>query len=318
MKLTKHIVVTLIFTLLFIGCKSYKEELIIGISPWPGYEPLVLAMEQGFYAEAGVKIVRYPTPTESFRALRDGVVDVAAFTVDEALHYAEVYDKPKIILILDVSNGGDALVVRPDIKTLDALKGKRIGVEPSALGDYLLSRSMDFTQGIQRKDIKIVPIEVGMHLQAYKERKVDALMTYNPSKNQLIDAGAHVLFDSSQIPYEVVDVLVTNNKVMKEKKDQLIVLKKGWFQALSYIQAHRKEAMEKMGRYEHMDANEFDAAFSELLIPSMEENIEMLNDKNSHLYKAVNKLSKLMFDKGTLSSQVKTDALFDPTILMAH
>jgi len=306
--------ILVVFSLL--GCESKKEELTIGMSPWPGYEPLVLALEMGYYNDTKVKIVRYPTPTESFKALRDGVVEVAAFTVDEVLNYSEVNTKPKIFLILDVSNGGDALIAKPDIKTLNDLKGKRIGAEPSALGDYLMSRVFDFADGVTREDVIVKPIEISSQPLAYKNNEVDALITYNPAKSIMMKDGAHVLFDSSKIPYEIVDVMIAHEQTIHNKKEALIDLKNGWFKALAYISKNKNKAMKQMAGYEHLSTVEFQESFNELLIPSLKENIEMLNKSNLKLHKSISRLSTLMYKKGTLSSKIQIDNLFTSDIVL--
>ena len=222
--------------LFFSACDNRSHPLLkVGISPWPGYEPLALAAEKNFYDNAHIRIVRFATPTESYRALRDGIIDVAAFTADEVFHYAEVRDSPRIFLILDISNGADAIVGKKNIKTLNDLKGKRLGVEGSALGDYVINRSLDFTQGLKLSEITLKHVEINEQERAFKNDEIDAAVTYEPSKSLLINAGAHVLFDSSKIPYEIVDVLVTNHSTMVERSDELIVLAKGWFKTLEYI-----------------------------------------------------------------------------------
>ena len=121
-----QIILTLFLAFFISGCSTQKKSKItIAISPWPGYEPLVLGLEKGFYDDLNLHIIRFATPTESFRALRDGVVDIAAFTADEVLHYANMKNKPVMFLILDISNGGDAIIARENIKSLNDLKGKK-------------------------------------------------------------------------------------------------------------------------------------------------------------------------------------------------
>ena len=88
----KNLCISILTVLALSSCedKSTHNVLKVGISPWPGYEPLVLAAKYGFYGKHRIRIIRFGTPTESYRALRDGIVDVAAFTADEVFHYAEV------------------------------------------------------------------------------------------------------------------------------------------------------------------------------------------------------------------------------------
>ena len=298
------------------GCGDKKNEIIkIGISPWPGYEPLVLAVKKDFYKNIDVRIVRYATPSESFRALRDGIIDVAAFTADEVLHYAEVRDKPQMFLVLDISNGGDAIVARPDIKSIKDLKGKRVYVESSALGNYLIKRSMDFAVNITIDDVDVSTVELAKHMQDYKAGKVDALVTYEPFLTQLLDAGAHVLFDSTQIPQEIVDVMVTNNATISEKSEALKELVDGWYRSIEYINANKKIAMAEMADFENISAKEFEASFDKLIIPSREETVKMLETDNGVFKNALERLSQQMLEKGSLQTEINTGLLLDPNII---
>lgn len=301
--------------ILFWGCSGdRKPALRVGISPWPGYEPLALAAQKGFFQKANIRIIRFSTPTESYRALRDGIIDVAAFTADEVFHYAQVRDKPRIFLILDVSNGGDALVARPHITSLEGLKGRRIGVEGSALGDYILHRAFDFATGVDIRDLQVVTVEIGSQLASYQSGEVDAVVTYEPSKSMLINAGAKVLFDSSKIPNEVVDVLVTSEQVIKDKKRALHALTEGWFKALEYIKVSRTDAMQIMAANEFLSVEAFSKAFDDLVIPSKAENRKML-ELNGLLLKPMRRLARLMYEKGSVAKQINVVPLLDDRIL---
>ena len=310
------IVISIVMIFVITGCDRGKKEILkIGISPWPGYEPIVLASEKGFYENIDVRIVRYATPSESFRALRDGIIDVAAFTADEVLHYAEVRDKPNMFLVLDISNGADAIVARPEIKSIEELKGKHVYVESSALGNYLIKRAMDFADNISIKDVEVSTVELGKHVEDYRNKKVDALVTYEPFLTQLLDEGAHVIFNSTQIPREIVDVMVTNNDTLLNKEDALKELINGWYRSIDYINSNYKAAMAEMALYEYISPQDFEASFAKLIIPSRSETIEMLETDDGSFKTALHRLSEQMFEKGSLKTEVDTAPLLDPKLL---
>ena len=64
------------------------------------------------------------------------------------------------------------------------------------------------------KDIKIVFLGVSEHERAFKNGKVDAVVTFGSARTKLLAAGAKQLFDSSQIPGEIVDVLIVSEDVI--------------------------------------------------------------------------------------------------------
>jgi len=306
-----------IFIILFSACEKPENESVlkVGISPWPGYEPFVLASKKGFYkGNTHIRIIRFSTPSESFRALRDGLIDVAAFTADEVFHYAEVRSAPRIFMVVDVSNGADAIIAKKSIKNLEELKGKTLGAEGSALGYYLISRSLDFAKNIKLSDIKLKTIPINDQVKAFKNGLIDAAVTYEPSKSLLLSQGAHVLFDSSQIPNEVVDVLVTNDETIKTKSNSLKILMDGWFKALDYINKNNTIAMKELANAEGTSVENFTKSFSEIKIASKEDNINMLKKKGS-LVKPMKRLSKLMYEKDSLKNDIDVEPLLDHRIL---
>ena len=315
MKLLPFIVL-LSTSLIFLACDdSAKGRLLkVGISPWPGYEPLALAAQKNFFGSSKIRIIRFATPTESYRALRDGIIDVAAFTADEVFHYAEVRDKPRIFLVLDILNGADAIVARKDIKSLDDLKGKRLGVEGSALGDYVMHRALDFTKNLRVSDLKIKTFEINEQERAFLANEIDAAITYEPTKSLLLNAGAHILFDSSQIPNEIVDVLVTNDKTIEKRSVDLTNLSEGWFKALEYIKKHPKLAMKMMSKQESTTAFEFEKGFNDLIIPTRSKNKEMLL-ANSLMHQALQRLAHLMYQNESLKKEIEVKPLLDNRII---
>jgi len=315
---TFKLLLLVILTIFFSACEQNPSQVLkVGISPWPGYEPLALAAKKGFYGDTPVRVIRFSTPTESYRALRDGIIDVAAFTADEVFHYAEVRDKPRIFLILDISNGADAIVARKEIKTLDDLKGKRLGVEGSALGDYVINRALDFSKdNLHISDMTITPVEINEQHKVFLAGDIDAAVTYEPSKSLLLNAGAHVLFDSAQIPYEIVDVLVTNEHTIQTRQKELEGLSEGWFRSLSYINANYKDAMDTMSQSETTTVQEFQKGYEDLLIPTKEDNLKML-DKNGTLAAPMQRLSMLMLEKGSLEKVINIEPLLESRIIRA-
>lgn len=301
---------------LLTSCANHKEIIKVAISPWPGYEPLVLGVEKEFYEDIDVRIIRYATPSESFRALRDGIVDVACFTADEVLHYAEVRDTPKMFLVLDISNGGDAIVARPEIKSISDLKGKKVYIEHSALGNYVIKRSMDFATDININDIQLSTVELGKHLEDYNRGKVDALVTYEPFLTELLNSGAHTLFDSSQIPQEIVDVMVTNNETLIKKQKSLQKLVDGWYKTLEYIKVNQKESIEKMSAYENISIEAFLQSYKKLIIPSRMQTIEMFKTEDGSFFNALARLSELMLENGSLNKKINTKLLVEPYLVL--
>jgi NitT/TauT family transport system substrate-binding protein len=82
-------------------------------------------------------------------------------------------------LIMDISNGADAIVAKPAIANLQSLKGRRVGFDRSMLATFVLSRGLEQV-GLSLKDVKIVPVELSDQEEAFKQGRVDAIVTFEP------------------------------------------------------------------------------------------------------------------------------------------
>jgi NitT/TauT family transport system substrate-binding protein len=217
----------------------------VAITPWIGYQPLVLAEELRLFPQDTIRLVEFRSNTESLRALRNGDVEAAALTLDEVLLLSAEGHDTAVILVLDCSSGADALVARPEIGSLSDLIGRRVGVESSANGAYVLNRALQLA-GLDPEDVKIVHLRAGDQVETYRAGLVDALVTYEPLRTQLAALGAVTLFDSREIPCEVVDVLATRREVLGERKAQVERLLRGWFAAVDHLASSPDEAATRL------------------------------------------------------------------------
>lgn len=292
------IFLTLVF---FTGCESTPARPIkVGSCAWPGYEPLFLAAQLKMY-DKPIKLLRFSSPAKAYRAFKSGAIDVVALTTDELLKYADYSSVPKIFLILDISNGADALVSIPDIKTIEELKGKTVALESSVLSQYILSRVLQ-KANLTSKDINIKNIEIIEQPKAYKDKEADAFVTYEPSKGSLIQQGGHVLFDSSMLPNEIVDALAANEKTWKNSQEAIQSLKRGWYKALDYIKEHPQKAYKIMGELEGITADEFEQSLIGLNLGERDLNKQLITEKK--LVEPLKKLQRVLLEKKIIHKEL--------------
>ncbi|MDX8388038.1 MAG: ABC transporter substrate-binding protein, partial [Ghiorsea sp.] len=211
-----RVLVSIIGLLFLSGCFSEPPTpLKVGVNKWVGYEPLFLARSLGAYDE-GIKLVELPNSSESISMLHNKLIDAAALTLDEVLSIINRGTPMTIILPFDYSLGADALVANKSIQDLPALKGKRLGVEASAVGAIMALSALN-QAGLEKSDVIIVNLGVDQHFSQYQLGNIDAVITFEPVKSQLLKLGGHTLFDSSQVPGLIVDVLAVRTEVLKSK-----------------------------------------------------------------------------------------------------
>jgi len=227
-------------TLLAAGAAAdHRPPLRFGSNLWIGYEPFYLARQQGLYAahEAhALRLIQLSSASDVLHAFRSDRLEVAAITLDEALRLANEGTPFKAVLLIDISNGADALLGGPGLSRLAELNGKRIGVEDGATGAILLHHALN-KAGLKPDQLRIVPLKFDRHQQALQEGQVDALVTFDPVRSQLLASGAHLLFDSSEAASSIVDLLIVRPEVLKsaEQRAALTVLIRGYFSMLAQL-----------------------------------------------------------------------------------
>jgi NitT/TauT family transport system substrate-binding protein len=98
------------------------------------------------------------------------------------------------------------------MRTMRDLKGRSVAVESSALGAFVLSRALAIN-GMQASDVNVVHLESNEQPARFESGQVDGAVTFDPYRGQLPARGATTLFDSTQIPGEIVDLLAVRASV---------------------------------------------------------------------------------------------------------
>jgi len=299
------------FALLAAGCeKTPPEPFRVGTNTWPGYEPLYLAQDLGYYRDTGIEVIRYPSASEVIRAFRSGFIDAAALTMDEVLLLNEHMNRPSVVLVMDFSSGGDAIIAKKGYESMKALEGKRIGTESSALGAFFLSRALSLSN-MSIEDVKVVPLEIDEHEVAFKSGIVDAVVTFEPVRSNLLKSGARVVFDSSNIPGEIVDVLIVKEDVAENRGNSMELLLSGWFRSVDYIKKNPAASARILAEKEGVTEAQFLESLEGLHIPGRDENIALLSGRDESLKKGVALLSLNMAKSGLLDKAVDATTLID-------
>jgi NitT/TauT family transport system substrate-binding protein len=302
--------------LIIVGSCSQKslEPLRIATNLWPGYEPLHLARDLGYYGDTPIQIVEYASNTERVRAFRNGDVEITSASLNTVLEIAETNPDTRIFLIVDVSYGADAIVAKPEIKNLQSLKGRKVGLESSTLGLFILTRGLEEV-GLSLQDVKTVPIEIPQQEEAFRENRVDAVVTYGPARSNLLATGAKSLFDTSQIPGEIVDTLIGSADLLNTHAPQLNVLVNAWFHALNYMNKNREDASSRMAQRQGIPTEEFKKSLNGVRFLNFLENQQLLAKTDPSFINGAKRLANFMANNKLLKQKLDPTPLLDDKLV---
>ncbi|MBI3902694.1 MAG: ABC transporter substrate-binding protein [Nitrosomonadales bacterium] len=308
------IVVALLSALLASCDKGAKQQLVFGANIWPGYEPVYLARDLGYLPADSVHLAEFGNASEVSQAFRNGLLQVAALTLDEALRLHRDIPDLKIILLFDASNGADAILGQPGITSLQQLQGHRVGVERTALGAYFLNLALQ-SAGMQAQQLNIVPLPVNEQEAAFRLRSVDAVVSFEPVKTRLLALGATHLYDSSQVPGKILDVLVTRDEYIGQYHKELGQLLQGWSRALAAMQTDRGKAIQAMAQREHIEPAQFEQALKGIVLYDMAHNRELLTGDAPQVASSIDAVQRFMLNSGSLQIGADAAALVDASLL---
>jgi len=199
---------------------------------------------------------------------------------------------------------------------LAQLKNKRIGVENTAVGAIMLDGLMT-TANLKSTDFTLVPLTADEHIEAYSSGKVDAIVTFTPHISHLLAQDAKTIFDSSQIPDRIVDVLVTPKSVLEDRRDSLKTLLSAYFVALDYLQQHPDNAAQLIAPRLATSPEAVQKHYQGLQLPDLMENHRLLAQRKPELHNTAEGLAQLMLRQHLLSRPVDTSQFIDGSLLPA-
>lgn len=281
------------------GCAPAPQTpLVVGTVPWVGTEPFFLARELGLYP-GPVHLVEYLSSEQQLRAFQNGVVDAANVTLDEVLNLDRLGQRVQVVLVLDASNGADCVMARPEVSSLAELRGRKVASEDVTLPTYMLARALERV-GLQLQDVQREPRPLEELDSALRKGEVDAVVAFEPYCHQLEAEGARKIFDSSQIPGEIIDVLAVRKSALEDHPAKVDALIRGWLAALQVLQERPEEAAGRMGPRVGLGERPFLDALKGVRHLSLEEQRLQLMGERPHLQDTIERMGAIMVEERVL------------------
>jgi NitT/TauT family transport system substrate-binding protein len=129
----------------------------------------------------------------------------------------------KYVMMLNRSQGADAMVVTKNIRTVADLKGKKIAVAEGTASHTLLLNILE-TNGISQHDVTLVKVDNGgAAADTFKAGQVDACVTWAPDDQACVDAipGSRVLVSTKHAKDLVTDGLVGKAEWLDKNHDNV-------------------------------------------------------------------------------------------------
>ncbi|MFH1077122.1 MAG: hypothetical protein V1753_09895 [Pseudomonadota bacterium] len=135
--------------------------------------------------------------------------------------------KSVAILPTSTSFGADACIVSGDIADIKQLKGKKVYGLAKTVSEYCFTRNLELL-GENEKDYVFTNMDPAAAATAMqqKRKEFDAIVVWNPFVLETLNKrkDARVLFDSTKIPGEIIDMVVLGQEALDAPKGKAFAM----------------------------------------------------------------------------------------------
>ena len=234
----------------------------VGVVNWIGYGPMYVADANGYYRNRGfnVRLVNFSDNSLMVGALQGGELEASSLTYDQVLVAATKGMNVKVVMPLDYSTGGDAILATAAVKSIADLKGRKVAFQPSSPSDFLLGYALKIA-GLTQRDVKTVPVTPDGVPAMMASGVVDAGVTYEPSvsmiRNMQNGHRFHVLLSSREARGMVTDVLAVRASTIEKNPKFVDALIRGTMEGLEFMRRDPGKAISIIAK--RLEISEADA-----------------------------------------------------------
>jgi NitT/TauT family transport system substrate-binding protein len=307
------------WTLLAIGFApaeaAAKKEFKVCWSIYVGWMPWGYLSDSGIMKKwadkYGIKvdITQINDYVESINQYTAGAYDGCTMTNMDALSIPAAGGVDSTALIVgDYSNGNDGIVLKGGKDKLADIKGQKVNLVELSVSHYLLARALDSVK-LAEKDLTVVNTSDADMVAAYGTPEVTAVVTWNPMLSEVVgQPKSKEVFNSSQIPGEIIDMMVVNTETLKDNPDFGKALVGAWFEIMGMMEKGDAASKESMAKASGTDVAGFDAQLkTTMLFTKPAEAVAFTKD--AKLLKTQEFVAKFLFEHDIFKGAKKWDAV---------
>ena len=283
-----------------------KTEFRVAWSIYVGWMPWGYLEESGImdkWAEKygiDIEIVQINDYVESINQYTAGAFDGVSATNMDTLSIPSGGGVDTTALIVgDFSNGNDAVIIKGDGELAD-LAGKPVNLVELSVSHYLLARALD-SVGLRESELDaVINTSDADMIAAFATDDVEAVVTWNPLVSTILeDPNAKKLFDSSDIPGEIIDLMVVNTETLEANPNFGKAMVGAWYEVMDLMAAGDEAVLTAMAEASGTDLEGYKAQLA---------STEMFYDpadavaftESAELPSTMVSVAEFLFDKGIL------------------
>jgi NitT/TauT family transport system substrate-binding protein len=291
---------------------------------WVGFAPALVAQDLGCYEEEGVTLdFRFEDDRANvMAAMERGDIDADMRTVGEHQGRPRVPETPGTIIgTIDISVGGDGVLVDGSIGSVADLAGKTVAIEPNIPARLLLQMELAKV-GLSINDVELREIATADTIAVFSDPSIAAVGTYEPFLSQAVqivtDRNPRVLVSSREEPDIIVDIITARDAALAENPGKFESLLRCVYRAVDYQSTNPAEFSELAAPYFGLTAADVTEIIeTSLAYTTYEEAVEFLGSDGGtgRLHEVFDQVMALNIDFGAADTVLTAAEEIDNTLL---
>jgi NitT/TauT family transport system substrate-binding protein len=222
-------------------------SIYVGWMPWPYAQEAGILKKWADKYGIQIDLVEVNDYVESINQYTAGSFDgVVVTNMDGLTIPAAGGVDTTAIIVGDFSNGNDAVILKrkdgADHPKLADIASRKVNLVELSVSQYLLARGLDAVH-LHERDLTLVNTSDADIVAAFGTPEVGAVVTWNPQVSEVMkDPLAEKVFDSSQIPGEIIDLMAVKTDALKNNPKLGMALAGTWYEVMKLMQGNSPAA----------------------------------------------------------------------------
>lgn len=294
-----------------------NKSLIVGTSPWAGFQGQYIAAAKDFFSAEGVKVEEqyFQTTSDVNTALAAGKLDLGWIGGTDLITLVAQNPSLKAIMLSDYSNGADGIIAR-GISSPAELKGKTFAREDAPfelvfVGEFLKQG------GLTEKDLKVVSLSAADSATSFASGKVDAAATYEPFLSKAVKEGKGEVIFTTKDTNIIPNLLAARGEVLEQRREEVLAYMRAVGKGVDLAKSNPDEAADIIAEKLGVTPEEIPAQLAGIRTFDIEGNKQQPFNASDPLYlrKSFESAVQILQDTGKISNAVDAASLIDDSLI---
>ncbi len=291
--------ITLVMSLMVNACSLGQtpklQPLKIGITTWPGFDVVRYAQATDLFKKHGltVELIGFENQQDSSRAVIRGALDAAFTSLWDVVQVDPGEDKPAVVMVTNISHGADGIVTQANIKSVEALRGKRIGAKLGTVNHLILLEALKLHH-VKPAEVAIEDVSNESAVELMAQGKLDGAVIWEPLLSDTAKKiKGNIVYTTKELDSLVIDTLMSRLATVTTKKAELTQFISTWLDVMHAVDVEPKVVYEQVGKQLGQSADSFSRDYAGLKKGDIALQQKMFQSQNG-LKQAIGQMAQLL------------------------